>query len=216
MAPLDSDEVSGLLLAAETLEVPIGDAGVERIGRYIDLLLLWNQRFHLTGERDRRTLLGKHVVDSLTPVPLLPEGGRVIDIGSGAGFPGIILSCLRPDLEVVLLEARRRPCSFLAEAARSIPLPLARIVMSRAEDTIAELGWSAGTIISRAIRLDRLLPLAVPLLSHDGAVIAMQTPATSETDAARLGAPVGLRVAGLVDYRLPGDESRRLIRFVRA
>ncbi len=216
MSGLDAAEASALRLAAETLQVSLADDAVERIGGYLDLLILWNQRFHLTGERDRETLLGKHVVDSLAPAPLLPAEGLVIDIGSGAGFPGIILACLRPELDMVMLEARRRPCSFLSEAVRSIPLPRARVLVSRAEDAVSELGSSAAMVISRAIRLDLLLPLAVPLLGPDGTVVAMQTPATTEAEAGRLADPLGLRVAGFVDYRLPGDESRRLIRFVRA
>lgn len=215
MASIDATEVAALVAAAQGLHVTLDAEAIGRIAHYIDLLLLWNERFHLTGERDRETLLRKHVVDSIAPVPLLPAVGRVIDIGSGAGFPGIILSCLRPDLEVVMLEARRRPCSFLSEVARSIPLPLARVVVSRAEDAVPDLGSTANAVISRAIRLDEFLPLAAPLLAVGGAVIAMQTPRTTNDEASRLASRLGLQVERSVDYRLPGEESRRLIRFVR-
>jgi 16S rRNA (guanine527-N7)-methyltransferase len=199
--------------AAAGLGITVRDDAAERILRHLALLDTWNRRFHLTGEREHATLLSKHAVDSLTPSLMLPTTGSVIDIGSGAGFPGIILSCLRPDLDVVLIEPRRRPCSFLAESIRSIPLPRARVVEARAEETIADLGQSAAVVVCRALRLDVFLALAAPLLRPDGSVIAMQTPRADGHEGVRLG----LRVAEIHDYSLPdGAESRRLLRFLRA
>jgi 16S rRNA (guanine527-N7)-methyltransferase len=208
-------EVDVLRAVAGTVGVDVPVEAAERILRHLDLLDVWNRRVHLTGERDRRTLLEKHAVDSVAPSLMLPAAGCVVDIGSGAGFPGIILGCLRPDLDVTLVEPRRRPCSFLAESIRSIPLPRARVIEARAEDVVGSLAGTAAAAVSRALRLEVFLGLARPLLRPDGFAIAMQTPRTDEHAAGETARPFGLRLAEISDYSLPGGgESRRLLRFV--
>lgn len=206
-------EVDALRAGAEALGIELSDDAAARILRHLELLDVWNRRFHLTGERDRATLVAKHAVDSLAALWMLPGAGRLIDVGSGAGFPGIILACARPDLELLLIEPRRRPCSFLSESIRTIPIPRARVVESRVEDTVAELGGSAAAVTSRALRLDLFLRLAAPLLADDGSVIAMQTP---RVDGSAVAEQAGLQLAETRDYTLPeGGEARRLLRFTR-
>jgi 16S rRNA (guanine527-N7)-methyltransferase len=208
-------EIDVLRAAAATVGVDVAVEAAERIVRHLELLDVWNRRFHLTGERDPRTLLEKHAVDSLAPSRMLPASGPVVDIGSGAGFPGIILGCLRPDLELTMIEPRRRPCSFLGESVRSIPLAHARVLEARAEDAVADLGGTVSVAVSRALRLDVFLGLAKPLLRSGGSAIAMQTPRTDENAASAAARPFGLQLAEIWDYSLPGGgESRRLLRFV--
>jgi 16S rRNA (guanine527-N7)-methyltransferase len=205
-------DAAALQAAAATLGMVVSDDATGRILRYLGLLDVWNQRFHLTGDRDPATLLRKHAVDSLAPSIMLPASGVVVDIGTGAGFPGIILACVRPDLDTVLVEPRRRPSSFLREAVRSIPLPRARVIEARAEDTVGELGGTADAVTSRALRLEVFLSLASPILAHGGSAIAMQTPREEGHEARKFG----LQVAQRLDYTLPdGGEPRRLLRFVR-
>src|SRR5207253_607068 len=121
----------------------------------------------------------------------------------GAGFPGIVLGCLRPDLEIVLIESRRRRASFLREAIRVIPLTAVRAVEMRAEEAAidSELAGRARVAIARGLRLDVFLGLAVPLLTPHGTAIAMQTPRTSRL-APVLAASHGLRLAARHDYSL--------------
>ena len=210
MAPAD---VATLKTTAVQLGVEIDQDAIARVDRFLGLLLEWNQRFNLTGERDQGALVRRHVVDSAAPIPWLPQRGLIIDVGSGAGFPGIILSCLRPDLELVLIESRRRPTSFLREAIRGIPLPNARALEMRAEDAAREPGVAdqAAAVISRAIRLPLFLTLAAPLVSQTGSVIAMQTPRT----AANIPDVEGLALRERRSYCLPDGEERVLLRFAR-
>jgi 16S rRNA (guanine527-N7)-methyltransferase len=211
MAPADE---AVLKASADGLGVAIDGGATNRIGRFLSLLEEWNQRFNLTGEQDPARLLRRHVIDSLAPGIWLPGRGLVVDIGSGAGFPGIILGCVRPDLELVLVESRRRPTSFLREAIRTIPLPAARALELRAEDAAQQpgLATAAAVVVSRAIRLPLFLDLAAPLLSPQGTVIAMQTPRTAASLAPDLG---GLLLQDRRSYRLPDGEERVLLRFVR-
>jgi len=211
-----SQEQNDLVHGASLVGASLDAATLERLARFIDLLEVWNRRFHLTGDRNRDLLLGKHVVDSLAVVPELPPaGGLVADIGSGAGFPGLVIGCVRPDLTLRLIEPRRRAASFLAEAVRSIPLPEARTLEVRGEDAAHDpaLRAAAAVVVSRALRLDVLISLAAPLLAPSGRVVAMQTPAVVEGKARAMGHPAGLGLLRTRDYRLPGGESRRLLIF---
>src|SRR5262249_22699482 len=124
-AVVTEEEQADLLAGARKVGGSVDTETIGRVDALIDLLTLWNQRFHLTGDRDRRILIRKHVVDSLAVVPELPAAGPVVDLGSGAGFPGVVLGCARPGLTLWLIEPRRRPSSFLSEAVRSVPLPAA-------------------------------------------------------------------------------------------
>lgn len=201
--------------AARTVGAAELDEGaLDRLGRYLDLLSLWNRRFHLTGDRDLETLVDRHVADALAVCPELLPGGHLVDIGSGAGFPGVVVACARPDVRVTLLEARRRPVSFLAEVARAIPLPSMHPILGRAEDApMRGLGESADVVVSRAVRAEAFLPLAYPLTAAGACVLVMSTPRQDETVLDALATGLGLVPEARRDYVLPGGETRRLVRF---
>jgi 16S rRNA (guanine527-N7)-methyltransferase len=168
----------------------------------------------LLGDREPAVIVATHVVDCLAPVPLMPARGIVVDVGSGGGFPGAVIACLRPDLGLVLVESRRRPASFLREVVRSVPLPEAQVVEQRGEDAAKDprLTRRANAVISRALRADVFLPIASQLVASDGMVVAMQTPASIEATA-EVGRNCGLEVADQRRYELPSGEARILIVF---
>src|SRR5262245_29220700 len=196
---------------------PLDCSTVDRLETFIDLLAVWNRRLRLTGDRDRRVLVAKHVVDWLEVVPELPTAGSLIDLGRGAGFPGIVLGSRRPDLGVRSAEPRRRPTSFLSEVIRIIPLPGARALEIRGEDAARDPSLAGRTklVVSRALRVELLLSLAPPLLAPDGVVVAMQTPLLTEPRARELARPQGLDLRAVRDYRLPGGVPRRIRVFGR-
>jgi 16S rRNA (guanine527-N7)-methyltransferase len=214
---MTSDEEVELLQGAGALGIAVDPASLTRIGRFLDLLDLWNKRLRLTGDRDRRTLVRKHTVDSLVVVSELPPSGTVADIGSGGGFPGVVLGCVRPDLSLRLIESRRRPASFLAEAIRTIPLPGATVIGARAEDASRDpaVAERSDVVVSRAIRLETFLPATVSLVAPGGLVIAMQTPGVEIDHARETGSLYELVLLRHRDYRLPDGERRRLLIFSR-
>jgi 16S rRNA (guanine527-N7)-methyltransferase len=199
---------------AKWFDVELDDHAIDRMVRFLELLTVWNARVRLTSGRDRRVLTEKHVVDSFAVVPELPASGKVFDVGSGAGFPGIILGCVRPDLPLTLIESRRRKANFLREAVRSIPLPAAAVLELRAEDAPdAGLAADGALVVARAVRLDAFLALAAPLLAPDGKIVAMQTPRTAGL-AESSASPHDLRLARRHDYTLPFGDARTLLTFV--
>lgn len=208
------EEAALVRQSAAILGAHVDDGSLARIDRFLELLAVWNRRVRLTGERDRHTILVRHVADSLAAVRWLPVAGLVIDVGSGAGFPGIILGCVRPDLSLTLIESRRRRTSFLGEAIRSIPLPRARVVCTRAEQAAddGDLAHTGGVVIARALRLDVFLALAASLVAPRGVAIAMQTPGSRGT-AAKTAATSGFRLSGAHEYLLPDARKRTIMLF---
>jgi len=215
---VDAADAALLVAVGATHGVVVDADAVGRIGRFLDLLTVWNRRIRLTGDVDTRLLLRKHVADCLAPIAFLPGAGLVVDIGAGGGFPGLVLGCVRPDLDLLLVEPRRRPRSFLSEAIRTIPLPKARALEARGEDLPddPEVCARASVAISRALRMDIFLPLAAPILAPGGIAISMQTPSVGEGRVSQVAAAASLTVREFRDYTLPDGEHRRLIVFTHA
>ncbi len=112
------------------------DAGLQcQIQKYIDLLLLWNQKISLTSIVDVEQIVRFHFGESLFAKNSVPvEKGRLADLGSGAGFPGLPLAMISPLLEVTLVEANQKKAAFLSEVVRALGLPNVEIVRSRFEN----------------------------------------------------------------------------------
>jgi 16S rRNA (guanine527-N7)-methyltransferase len=127
----------------------------------------------LVGPREVSRLWERHLVNSSAVVPFLPEQGRIIDVGSGAGLPGIIIAAMRPEAEVVLLEPMERRTDWLTEVVDALGLDNARVVRGRAEDLVGEIEGDAVT--ARAVAaLDKLYGWTLPLLRVGGRLVAMK------------------------------------------
>lgn len=209
------DEPDRALLSASAARfgVELAPAAIGRIERFLDELDRWNPRLRLTGERDRAVLLRHHVVDSLACAPLIRLGGRLLDVGTGAGFPGAVLACARPDAEVTLLDARQRPVSFLGEVIRNVPLERAMALAMRAEDAARDPARAGrfDVVTCRALRMPLFLRLAKPFLAPGGVAVSMQVPRVNRQEASSAAAAAGLRLVELRDYALPDGGPRRLV-----
>jgi 16S rRNA (guanine527-N7)-methyltransferase len=155
----------------------------------------------------------KHIADAIACVPWLPSSETFVDIGTGAGFPGIVLACLRPESPATLLDSRERPTSFLGEVVRTLPLPHVRVVAMRAEQAATDptLAGRHALATSRATRMDDVFRLAKPLLLPGGRAISMQTPSTARSTAEASARRHGYESVEICDYRRPDGEPRRLV-----
>ena len=144
--------------------------------RFQKILLHWNEIHNLTAITDSQEIAIKHFEDSLVPLPFLPESGRLLDIGTGAGFPGIPLKIERSDLEVVLLDSRHKKIDFCNIVIQELGLENIEALHGRAEDRSVQkkLGFF-DIVISRAtFPLDKFLKVSLPFSKENGILIAMR------------------------------------------
>ncbi len=139
---------------------------------FLRLLHRWNRIYNLSGIRDPDAMVARHLLDSLAVLPYL-YGQRLLDIGSGAGIPGMVLALADPDREWVLLDRSLKKIRFLRQVLIELEPGRVEIVHARAEDYRPETAFS--TVISRAVgSLNMLVRLAVPMSRNDGRILAMK------------------------------------------
>ena len=113
---------------------------IEQISAYISLLLVWNEKVNITSIRDPREILYRHFCESMLARTVVPmEKGRLADVGSGGGFPGLPLKIISPDLEVLLIESNTKKATFLAEVVRELGLMGVRVMVRPYEELGEEI-----------------------------------------------------------------------------
>jgi 16S rRNA (guanine527-N7)-methyltransferase len=161
---------------------PAVDAAIE----YARLLATEGAVRGLIGPREVPRLWDRHLLNSAAIAPLVPPGARVVDVGSGAGLPGIPLALVRPDLTITLLEPLARRVTFLADCVDRLGLDRVTVVRGRAEEgpVRRELG-GADVVTARAVApLDKLAGWCLPLLRPGGRLLAMKGSTAAEELAA--------------------------------
>jgi 16S rRNA (guanine527-N7)-methyltransferase len=178
---------------------------------YLALLDRWNRAYNLTAIRDPREMVTKHVLDSLAMHGFV-RGGKLADLGTGAGLPGIPLAIANPDLQVTLVESSGKKARFLREAARSLRLDNVRVAESRIE-ALDEAG-AYDAITARALAtLPLILELGGHLLAPAGRLLAMKGVVPADEIAAL---PPGWRLDAVHPLSVPGlDAERHLVVVVR-
>jgi len=127
----------------------------------------------LLGPRELARLWERHLLNSATVAEFLPQRGRVIDLGSGAGLPGVVAAAMRPELEVVLLEPMLRRTEWLTEVIETLGLANARVLRGRAQDVVDTV--DADAVTCRAVAaLEKLLAWSAPLLRRGGRLVALK------------------------------------------
>ena len=148
------------------------DAATDKLAKYLGLLIKWNRVYNLTAIHDEAKLVSHHVLDSLAVVGYLPEG-IVVDVGSGAGLPGIPIAIARPGLAVALLDSNHKKAAFLQQAVGELGLGNTQVIVERAE--IYRPVRSFNVVVSRAFSsLADFVKLAGHLCAPDGVMIAMK------------------------------------------
>lgn len=150
-------------------------------GIYLDLLGSWNRVHRLVGSSDRRWMVENVILDSLMFLHVMPASWQtLLDIGSGAGIPGIPIWIVRPGSAMVMAESRRKRASFLAAAVRAIDLRSARVVNGRAETLVNE-GLRFDVVVARCAGSVRsILEIGVRLATESGIVIVAGAPGASD------------------------------------
>ncbi len=201
----DAATASGLVATPQRIEAC----------RNLALMLAdWNRVHNVTAVVDPRDVAVRHFADSLHAAGALPPRGRVMDLGSGAGFPGLVVKIFLPDLSVTLVEAKRKKVSFHRAAIAGLGLTDIVSVHARSEDLEGQPGYADvfGSVVTRAVAdLSRLWAYSGPFLASGGFLLAMKAKA-----AAGEVEDLKKRLSGLeireTPYELPGGLKRTLIR----
>jgi 16S rRNA (guanine527-N7)-methyltransferase len=197
------------------LGISLSDSQVQSFSSYLALLVLWNQTFNLTSLRDPAQIVRLHFLDTLAIAAFLEKSDSIMDIGSGAGFPGLPLAILYPRARVILIEPRRKKANFLRAAGRAIQASQLVIIEDRVERLDpADIGLFS-TIAFRAVgRPDFFLRAARPFLHVGGKCLVMHGPGGTKLldEIQRAQRTLGYSKIQMQSYSLPlGDEKRTLI-----
>ena len=180
---------------------------------YLDELWAWNRRMNLIGLSHRERMVFELFLDSIVPVPHLMETGRLLDAGSGAGFPGIPLKICKPRLNAHLLEANAKKVSFLKQVIRLLNLDETEVIRGRIEKDVDRLHPDRYHLITaRALApVGRTIAWCAPLLRPGGLLVSFMGGRSEDElkENRQLTKEHGLSIYKRIPYALPGRESER-------
>lgn len=172
---------------------------------YLALIQKWNKVYNLTAVRDPENMLSQHLLDCLAVAPHVAEASTLVDVGSGAGFPGIPLALALPQLQVTLLEANHKKATFLRQAAIELGLDRVAVVCERAQAWQPQNRFDV--VISRAFSaLPEFLAAAGRLCAETGTIIAMKGVHPYE-ELAQINA--GYQLRSVIPLAVPGLAAER-------
>lgn len=199
--------ISMLQEGAKTLGVPMTAQACGKFMDYLRELKAWNAKMNLTAIEADEEIITRHFLDSITPFGLLKGATRLLDAGAGAGFPGIPIKIIRPDMRVTLLDAVTKKVFFMRHIIRTLDIgPDIEAVAARLEDKAVvkryEVAFDA--VISRAFTsLPAFLEMSLPYLAPGGVIIAMKGPKAEEEMAKLAGHITGLTFEGVHEVEVP-------------
>lgn len=210
MTNIDQDISAGIA----ALEQQLPDGATAKLARLLTELARWNKRMNLTAIRDEHAMIGAHVLDSLSVRPQL-RGDRIIDIGTGAGFPGLPLAIVEPDKQFMLLDSNGRKISFVKHMIADLKLDNVSAIQARAEAYVPESPFD--TVIARALAsIRRITELSADLVAENGVLLAQKGkyPAEELEELKKHAANWNFRV---IELHVPGlpPKSRHVVRLSR-
>lgn len=193
----------------------VTDAQYEKFSLYAKMLVEWNDKINLTGITDPRGIALKHFLDSLLPLKKveIPQNASIIDVGTGAGFPGLPIKIYRPDIKLTLLDSLNKRVNFLAEVCRKTGTA-AEYIHSRAEDLGRNEKYREKFDFAAARAVAALPVLAeycLPFVKIGGTFVAMKGPNENPKDGETAVKFLGGELSDIFEYTLPDGDSRTLI-----
>ena len=202
----------------EAMSIPFDGEALARFRTYYDLLEQRNRVMNLTAINGEDEVAVKHFLDSAAVLLRFPLSGKsAVDVGSGAGFPGLPLKILVPELKLTLLDAQQKRVDFLADVCAALGFGDVQCLHARAEEAAA-LRERFDYALARAVaRLNVLGELCLPFVKVGGAFLALKGPAAEEElqEAQRAVQLLGAKSEEVFDYALPGEDMRHNIVVLR-
>lgn len=198
----------------EKIEIELDEKQIEQFYDYMQLLLKWNEKINLTAITQPQEIIIKHFVDSLTISKYIKENTKIIDVGTGAGFPGIPLKIYRNDIEVILLDSLNKRINFLNDVINKMGLDKISAIHGRAEEFghNKEYREKFDIATSRAVaNMATLSEYLIPFVKVNGMVVAMKgSDVKQEIDESKRAINVlGGKIFGVEEFNLPDTDIRR-------
>ena len=196
----------------EAFALPVPPDALPLLERYADRLLAWNRKVNLTTITDPAEVAEKHLVDSLLLLPLLGAARTVLDVGAGAGLPGVPLACARPSLEVTCCDSVAKKVAFVKAIAAELDLPVRALAVRADGDPDRERLPRADAVVSRALAdPERWVPLGARYLAPGGTLFAMLGRDADPARLAAVGEASGLSLVDVSRFELPRSHAARAI-----
>ena len=197
----------------EKLNIKVTEQNLKDLEKYKDLLIEYNQKFNLTAIKTEEEIYLKHFYDSLTLTKAINLEGnlKLLDIGTGAGFPGLILKIFYPNLEVTLLDSNHKKIMFLETVIKELNLTNVTCLNTRAESLPSEYREYFDIVTSRAVAQLRILSeISIPYLKVGGKFIAMKSAYEEEIKESReILTKLDSAVMDIITFNLPIENSNR-------
>ena len=203
----------------EKLNISVTKENLASLARYKDLLVEYNKKFNLTAIKSDEEIYLKHFYDSLTLIKAYSLNGnlKLLDIGTGAGFPGLVLKIFYPDLELTLLDSNHKKIAFLEVVIKELNLKNVTCINSRAENLPKTYREYFDIVTSRAVaHLRILLELSIPYLKVGGKLIAMKGLSEEEIkESTKILEKLDSRIVDTIKFNLPIEGSNRSLVIVQ-
>lgn len=201
---------------ADEIEIVLNEQQIHQFYQYMELLLEWNEKINLTAITNPEEIIVKHFIDSLTIAKYVKENARLIDVGTGAGFPGIPLKIIREDIEITLLDSLNKRVNFLNEVIHELKLSKIQAVHSRVEDFAKDKKnrESFDYATSRAVaNLSTLSEYLIPLVKIGGNAISMKGSEVDEEmkQSQKAISLLGGKIETIETFQLPQSDINRNI-----
>lgn len=203
-----------LIKKANSIGIEISQKQVEKFYKYMELLLQWNEKMNLTAITEPEEVILKHFIDSLTIIPYLKEADTVLDIGTGAGFPGIPLKILEENKKFTLLDSLNKRIIFLQTVINELELKNIQAIHGRAEEFVSKERETYNIVTSRAVaRLNVLLEYMLPFVKIGGRCICMKSFEIEEElkEAKKAIEILGGEIEKIDEITLPNTDIKRKI-----
>ena len=193
---------------AAQLGVELSDNQIGQLVTYARLLTEWNEKINLTAITDDEGIVTKHFLDSLSAFKTGHVGKSVIDVGTGAGFPGLVLKIADPQIKLTLLDSLNKRITFLKAVSEELGFDDIEFIHGRAEDFahMAQKRGAYDTVVSRAVaKMRTLAELCIPYVKQGGYFLALKGPLADEelADAKRVISIMGGEIESVTEVEIP-------------
>lgn len=205
-----------IINGSRQLNIPLNEMQVNQLTEYARLLAEWNEKINLTAITDDEGIAVKHFLDSLTAINTGYVKGSVIDVGTGAGFPGLVLKIAKPEIQLTLLDSLNKRINFLKDVCEKVKIDDVEMVHARAEDSGKDRAYRGqfDTVVSRAVaNLTVLSEWCIPFLKKGGYFLALKGPLAEEEvkSAHRAVKILGGKIEDIFEAQIPFTDLKHKI-----